>query len=48
MTLVGQDWAWNLALGVAIASLWYLPFGSVLAALMIGLLLYGRSSLLGL
>lgn len=48
MTLVGQEWAWNLALGVAIASLWYLPIGTILAALMIGLLLYGRNTLLGM
>lgn len=46
MTLVGQDWAWNLALGVAVATLWYLPIGTVLSLTMIALLVYGRSTLL--
>ena len=36
--LAGQGWAWYAALAVAIASLWYLPVGTVLAAIYIVLL----------
>lgn len=36
------DWSWTLALVVAVATLWYLPIGTLISILVIGLLLVSK------
>jgi hypothetical protein len=43
--LLNQSWSWYGAVIVAVATLWYLPVGTVLSVLYIGLLFLFRSKL---
>ena len=45
--LAGAKWGWYGLVASAIATLWYLPLGTALSVICLGLLLLGRSSLLG-
>src|SRR3954471_11020917 len=45
--LAGQPWGWYGAIAVAALSLWYLPLGTVLSIVYLGLLLVGKSRLVG-
>ena len=41
--LSGLTWAWWAMLGAAIGALWFLPFGTVLSAIQIALLVWWRA-----
>jgi hypothetical protein len=45
--LCGQTWGWYGAAAVAIASLWYLPLGTILSLLYLGLLYFGKVRAVG-
>jgi hypothetical protein len=40
-TLSGRSWGWYGAAAVAVASLWYVPLGTVLSLIYLGLLVFG-------
>ena len=42
-TLSGQSWGWYGAVAVAVASLWYLPLGTILSLVYLGLLLFTKA-----
>ena len=44
--LAGQPWGWYGAVVVAAASLWYLPLGTVLSVVYVGLLVAGKSRMI--
>lgn len=41
--LCGRTWGWYGAAGMAVLSLWYLPLGTILSLLYLGLLYFGST-----